>query len=166
MEKERSLADFFQDQAKIGIFNLPVALRDQEELFESTRIYMESGEGRPFNYLKSEEEVAEELLVKQQENWKSEAEKDAEAEKAKLGGSDVCKVADTKRHQERMRIIAEHQAKQKELEALPLREYLMRYMVPSLTEGLIEMCKVVPEDPVDYLATYLEQHAASEQSEN
>merc|ERR1719392_27016 len=55
------LADFFQDVAKIGVFNLPVAGKDQDDIFESGRIYMER-EGRPINYLPTEEEVAKELL--------------------------------------------------------------------------------------------------------
>eukprot|EP01147_Barroeca_monosierra_P006261 gene6261-7442_t len=39
--------------------------------------------------------------------------------------------------------------------ALPLRTFLMRHVMPTLTEGLLEVCKVKPDDPVDYLAEYL-----------
>lgn len=35
--------------------------------------------------------------------------------------------------------------------SIPLRNYLMRHVMPTLTEGLIEVCKIRPEDPVDYL---------------
>ena len=28
-------------------------------------------------------------------------------------------------------------------------------VIPTLTEGLIEVCKLKPEDPVDYLAEWL-----------
>ena len=31
----------------------------------------------------------------------------------------------------------------------------MQNVIPTLTEGLIEVCKLKPEDPVDYLAEYL-----------
>jgi len=37
----------------------------------------------------------------------------------------------------------------------PIRQYLMDNVVPILTEGLIDVCKKLPEDPVDYLAEYL-----------
>ncbi|KAJ8925523.1 hypothetical protein NQ315_009362 [Exocentrus adspersus] len=37
----------------------------------------------------------------------------------------------------------------------PLRFYLMKYIFPTLTKGLIEVAKVKPEDPVDYLAEFL-----------
>ncbi|XP_024945261.1 adenylate kinase 7 isoform X2 [Cephus cinctus] len=35
----------------------------------------------------------------------------------------------------------------------PLRNYLMKYVFPTLTQGLIEVAKLRPEDPVDFLAS-------------
>lgn len=37
----------------------------------------------------------------------------------------------------------------------PIRQYLMDNLVPILTDGLIEVCKKTPADPVDFLAEYL-----------
>lgn len=37
----------------------------------------------------------------------------------------------------------------------PLRAYLMSEVIPTLTEGLIEVTKVRPEDPVDFLAEWI-----------
>ena len=42
-----------------------------------------------------------------------------------------------------------------EVQSVPLRNYLMKHVMPTLTQGLIECCKVRPDDPVDYLAEYL-----------
>lgn len=52
-----------------------------------------------------------------------------------------------------------------EAQSLPLRNYLMKFVMPTVTSGLIELCKVRPEvqsdrfsnfkDPIDYLAEYL-----------
>ncbi|XP_018338500.1 PREDICTED: adenylate kinase 7-like [Trachymyrmex septentrionalis] len=39
--------------------------------------------------------------------------------------------------------------------AEPLRQYLMEYVFPMLTEALIEVAKLRPEDPIDFLAEYL-----------
>lgn len=39
--------------------------------------------------------------------------------------------------------------------SVPLRSYLMSEVIPTLTEGLIEVTKVRPDDPVDYLAEWL-----------
>jgi len=36
-----------------------------------------------------------------------------------------------------------------------LRQYLTAFVVPTLTQGLIEVCQEQPADPVDYLAEYL-----------
>merc|ERR1711920_457644 len=88
----------------------------------------------------------------------------AEAKRQAMGETE--QQDDEERQADRMRIIAMHEAEQQSLGELPLREYLMKYMVPSLTEGLIEICKVLPENPVDYLATYLEKHASAECTEN
>ena len=41
----------------------------------------------------------------------------------------------------------------------PIRQYLMDTVVPHLTEGLIQLCKVIPEDPTDYLANFLLERA-------
>ena len=38
-----------------------------------------------------------------------------------------------------------------ETQSVPLRNYLMRHVMPTLTQGLIEVCKVKPDDAVDYL---------------
>jgi len=43
-------------------------------------------------------------------------------------------------------------------QSIPLRNYLMRHVMPTLTQGLIEVCKVKPDDAVDYLAEYLFKH--------
>jgi len=161
---EQSLTDFFQDVAKIGILNLPIAMKDQEDMFESMRIYMEKA-GRPFNYLPTEEEVAEEILARRAEKEEAEEEKAAEEQRQTDDGAER-ERREAARMEERLRIIAQHQEEHQRLSELPLREYLMRYMVPTLTEGLIETCKVLPDNPVDYLATYLEEHAADQPSTN
>ena len=40
-----------------------------------------------------------------------------------------------------------------ETKSLPLRNYLMRHVLPTVTQGLIEVSKAKPEDPVDYLVS-------------
>ncbi|KAK9300199.1 hypothetical protein QLX08_007043 [Tetragonisca angustula] len=41
------------------------------------------------------------------------------------------------------------------LAGLPLRHYLMKYVLPTLTQGLVEVANLRPDDPVDFLAEYL-----------
>ena len=54
-------------------------------------------------------------------------------------------------------MLKEQQASLEEA-ALPLRTFLMRHIMPTLTEGLMEVCHNRPEDPVDFLAEYLFQN--------
>ena len=42
-----------------------------------------------------------------------------------------------------------------ETQSIPLRNYLMQHVMPTLTEGLIEVSKVKPEDAIDYLVSPL-----------
>uniref|UniRef100_A0AAR2IY89 Nucleoside-diphosphate kinase n=1 Tax=Pygocentrus nattereri TaxID=42514 RepID=A0AAR2IY89_PYGNA len=42
-----------------------------------------------------------------------------------------------------------------ETRSIPMRHYLMKYVIPTLTQGLLECCKVKPEDPVDFLVLVL-----------
>ncbi|CAE7212858.1 AK7 [Symbiodinium pilosum] len=151
-----SLQDFFQDVANKGVLNLPITGKDDEDMFESARIYIERN-GRPFNYLTPEAEVSREIRERRAEKEKAAAEAE-ESLKQKDDGS--AEKREEQRHAARLRIVSDHEAAQQKLRQLPLREYLMQYMVPNLTEGLVEVCKVLPDDPVDYLANYLEEHAA------
>lgn len=40
-----------------------------------------------------------------------------------------------------------------EAQSIPLRNYLMKHVMPTLTLGLIECCQQRPEDPVDFLVS-------------
>ena len=40
-----------------------------------------------------------------------------------------------------------------ETQSIPLRNYLMQHVMPTLTQGLVEVCKVRPDDSVDYLVS-------------
>lgn len=41
------------------------------------------------------------------------------------------------------------------IECEPLREYLMKFVFPVLAQGLIEVARIKPHDPVDFLAEFL-----------
>lgn len=73
------------------------------------------------------------------------------------------KQAQDKERRAKLEDLAYHRLKSiyahmKELECadkLNMRQFLMKYIIPVLTEGMIESCKVGPIDPVDYLAEYI-----------
>ncbi|CAD7945792.1 unnamed protein product [Amoebophrya sp. A25] len=39
--------------------------------------------------------------------------------------------------------------------SVPLKEYMQKHVVPHVAQGLLEMAKVMPEDPVEFLAEHL-----------
>mmetsp|Transcript_46148 Transcript_46148/g.144757 ORF Transcript_46148/g.144757 Transcript_46148/m.144757 type:complete len:98 (+) Transcript_46148:62-355(+) len=43
-------------------------------------------------------------------------------------------------------------------QALPIRTYLDQTVVPILLQGLSELVRARPDDPVEYLAAYLMKH--------
>ena len=40
-----------------------------------------------------------------------------------------------------------------ENQSIPLRNYLMKHVMPTLAQGLIECCKMRPDDPVDFVVS-------------
>lgn len=42
-----------------------------------------------------------------------------------------------------------------EVKQLNMRAFLMKAIIPVLTEGMIDVYRVGPTDPVDYLADYI-----------
>lgn len=52
-----------------------------------------------------------------------------------------------------MEKLTEEQEEKLCLASLPLRNYLMKYVLPTLTQGLIEVANLRPDDPVDYLVS-------------
>jgi adenylate kinase len=41
-----------------------------------------------------------------------------------------------------------------------LRLYLLENVVPILSQGILEVCQKLPDDPVDYLADFLFERSA------
>lgn len=121
-----------------------------EHLAVKARIYL----GAPRNYGPSAEEVAAKEALEVEAKKKKEAEEKAtkaELEAAEWQDRQEREAAESQR-------LAELQQKERELlevRSQPLREYLMRNVIQTLTQGLIEVCKSKPEDPIDYLAEWL-----------
>lgn len=56
---------------------------------------------------------------------------------------------------ERLEKIKKEELEHLETQSIPLRNYLMTHVMPTLTKGLIECAKSKPEDPIDFLAEFL-----------
>ncbi|XP_053976418.1 adenylate kinase 7-like [Hylaeus volcanicus] len=54
-----------------------------------------------------------------------------------------------------MEKLKEEEEERLSLMGMPLRHYLVKYILPTLTQGLIEVANLRPDDPIDFLAEYL-----------
>ena len=45
-----------------------------------------------------------------------------------------------------------------ETQSAPLRNYLMKHVMPTLTMALVDCCKSRPDDAIDFIAEYLFRH--------
>jgi len=130
---------------------------DTGDLFEMIRLYMERF-GRPHNYLESGDDVdkkrAEEMLKLEQ------AEREAkEAGQIKMAAESKAAALDPGMDGERLICIDQHESRQAELAAKPLRPFLMYSAIPALSDALVELCRANPADPIEFLAAYLEAEA-------
>ena len=110
--------------------------------------------GKPHNYGPTKKELAARAAAAAE----AEAKAAAKAAAAAQAEAEATAEAEAKRDAEwasRMKVIQQDEHNVLQVQSEPLREFLMEHVMPTLTEGLIEVCKVRPDDPVDYLAEYL-----------
>jgi len=159
--KERNTEDntpinYFEDRECV-IIQVDIKKQTEEQILKSVvdRI------GPPHNYGPSEEEIQARAKKREmEESSKKDAARQEHDQKERSEADERLR----RQKQEIMRL-AEVESQEKEileLRSLPLRTYLMDNVIPTLTKGLIEVCKVRPEDPVDYLAEYLFSHSSEE----
>lgn len=55
----------------------------------------------------------------------------------------------------RIEALEKHCGELQKSEKLYMRQFLMKAIIPVLTEGMIDVWRVGPTDPVDYLAEYI-----------
>jgi len=125
------------------------------EMFESMRVYIERN-GRPFNYLSSVRSLnrkREDALTKEEAQTKDEVaiEKQVAEEGVQKKKDHLCSLAEG-----RLDSIAGHMHELRGArERHNMRQFLMKAIIPVLTEGMIDVWRVTPTDPVDYLAEYV-----------
>ena len=112
---------------------------------------------------KAEESESEEdevgALIEREEQEAKRAEKEAAEQKLADEEAEKEKVLKDKRDAEKLEKIREQERDLLDKRSQPIRQYLMDNVVPHLTEGLINLCKAVPEDPTDFLANFLNERA-------
>jgi len=54
--------------------------------------------------------------------------------------------------------------KKRDLQSLPTKQYIDQTVAPILLQGLQNLAKERPPDPINYLATYLLKHKSNEET--
>ncbi|XP_070577004.1 adenylate kinase 7-like [Ptychodera flava] len=110
--------------------------------------------GEPRNYGPTPEELEEMERIETEKRLKREKEEKEEREKREAE-----EAAERQQRQEewssRLEEVKRQEQEVLENQSIPLRNYLMKNVMPTLTQGLIECCKVRPDDAIDYMAEYL-----------
>lgn len=109
------------------------------------------------NYGPTPEELEEMRRQEEEAKQKKEAEEKAERERREAE-----EATERKRRQEewasRLTEVKKEEYQLLEAQSIPLRNYLMQHVMPTLTQSLIDCCKARPQDPIDYIAEYLFQN--------
>lgn len=159
-----SCVEFFQDQ-KIETLHVDIDAEgpasDAKDLFETCRLYMEA-KGRPYNYLESAEIVDLRRQAELDEMEKQLSDGTVATQQRRMSVQQEGQQAESEVATERLKLIAQHDAEREEWVKKPLRPFLMEGAIPSLSDALVELCRASPDDPIEFLATYLENEALAD----
>jgi adenylate kinase len=113
--------------------------------------------GDPRNYGPTPEEIEEQKRAAMEARLRQEREDEEECQR-----KEAEELLERRKNEEmwaaRLEEVKRQEHEQLETRSVPLRNYLMKHVMPTLTQGLVDCCKVRPNDPVDYLAEYLFKH--------
>ena len=128
------------------------ALDDGEVMKKATGVI-----GEPRNYGPTpEEQLVQTRVAEEKAQEASDLEEMLEAQRS----ADALRTskADQKKWDASLKLVQEQEREAMEASASPLRTFLVRHVMPTLTDGLVEVSKNRPDDPVDFLAEYLFRH--------
>lgn len=131
-----------------------VADKNKDEMMETMRIYIERN-GRPYNYYNDNEKTIlskRNLMLEKKTEIREKIEKKEQNEIKKKHEENENKFWDQMNKR-----IAEIKKAKEEIDKNneKTRKYLLLNVMPILTKGMLEVCKIDPIDPVDFLADYL-----------
>ncbi|KAJ6661827.1 hypothetical protein lerEdw1_012998, partial [Lerista edwardsae] len=106
--------------------------------------------GEPRNYGLTDEELEERERKEAEERLAREAKEKADLEQ-KEAEERAQKLANWDEWNKRLEEVKRQEQELLEAQSIPLRNYLMKHVMPTLMQGLNECCMVRPDDPVDFL---------------
>jgi len=147
------LETFFKENG-VNVLKLEIDTIPAENVFKALKIFVEkSGKFENYQSFEAMEEEKRKQAV-EEKNKKELAEKEEHQRKLNEKEGEERKLQEEKAKL-KMETIKEEEKKLLDVRSQPLRQYLADNVVPILTEGIIQICKEKPEDPVDFLAEFL-----------
>jgi len=153
-DNERSVASFFESVLRIETISHAITAETKlVQNLDDTCLAIEKGT-KSFNYHPTPEEEAKALREALEESKRT-SELQAAEDAKRREEEETDRARRESEQSKRLDEIRQQEEELLEARSAPLRAYLMKHVIPTLTEGLIETCKVMPEDPVDYLAEFM-----------
>ncbi|KAM6394641.1 adenylate kinase 7 isoform 2-T2 [Pluvialis apricaria] len=150
--EDETVLNYF-DELEIHPQFIDVAkFEDPENRLIVKEIIKEIGEPRNYGLTDEEKEnlerkAAEERLLKEAQE-KAEREREEAEERAE-------RMANWEEWNKHLEEVKRQEQELLEAQSIPLRNYLMKNVMPTLMQGINECCRIRPDDPVDFLAEYL-----------
>lgn len=158
-----SLVDFFK---KWEISVMQENCMDSEtKLVEGFKIFIERN-GKPVNYMTFDQEDEKVRIAQVEEQAHERRVLQAEREEREEYVERQWRKQKEEYTKSRFEQIKEQERDLLDSKSQPIRAYLIDNVVPILSEGLIEVCKNQPVDPVDFLAEYLFRESKNVQQNN
>lgn len=152
-EAEKSLKDFFREH------DLRVLeVESEANVFEAVRLFIES-EGRPWNNMPTERALATDAFSKVEDEHAGLVAAEAAAAAALNDAEEAVRHGRVREEGKRVQLLEASEHAHLEAASKPLQQYLQANVVPILTAGLLETCNIMPDDPVEYMAEFLFEHA-------
>uniref|UniRef100_A0A8B9SPL0 Adenylate kinase 7 n=1 Tax=Anas platyrhynchos TaxID=8839 RepID=A0A8B9SPL0_ANAPL len=146
--EDETVLNYF-DELEIHPQFIDVAkFEDPENRFIVKEIVKEIGEPRNYGLTDEEKESLERKAA--EERLAREAKEEAERERREAEER-AERMANWEEWNKQLEEVKRQEQELLEAQSIPLRNYLMKNVMPTLIQGLNECCKIRPDDPVDFL---------------
>ncbi|XP_030638984.1 adenylate kinase 7 isoform X2 [Chanos chanos] len=150
--EDETVLNFF-DELEIHPEHIEITSSDDAEYLLVTEKVIQIV-GKPRNYGPSTEELEAEERRQADCRLRLQAAEKAEAEHKEAMEAEQ-RAARWEQWSQRLEEVKSLEKELLEAQSVLIREYLMTSVMPVLAQGLIECCRIRPDDPVDFLAEFL-----------
>ncbi|XP_018411763.1 PREDICTED: adenylate kinase 7 isoform X2 [Nanorana parkeri] len=150
--EDETVLNYF-DEAEIHPLHIDVS-KDDDPLYRDVLKQITKAIGEPRNYGLTAEERAQLELQEAEESISQELKRKAELERREAE-EEAERIGHLEEWNTRLEEVKRQEQELLEAQSVPLRNYLMKNVMPTLIQGINDCVKVRPDDPIDYLAEYL-----------